>query len=34
VDEVRWLSPEQAARLLTHERDRDVLERFRDAELT
>ncbi len=25
VDEVRWLSPDEAARLLTHERDREIL---------
>lgn len=31
VDEVRWLPPEQAARALTHDRDREVLERFADG---
>ncbi|MBD0318676.1 MAG: NUDIX hydrolase [Thermoleophilia bacterium] len=25
VDEVRWLPPDEAARLLTHERDREIL---------
>jgi len=28
VDELRWMTPEQAAQLLTYERDREVLTRW------
>lgn len=31
VDEVRWLPPDEAALLLTHERDREVLAAFAPA---
>jgi 8-oxo-dGTP pyrophosphatase MutT (NUDIX family) len=30
VDEVRWLPPDEAALLLTHERDREILGALRD----
>ena len=34
VDDIRWLPPEDARRLLTYERDRAVLDRFTDGGLS
>jgi 8-oxo-dGTP pyrophosphatase MutT (NUDIX family) len=32
VDEVRWVSPDEAGALLTHERDRDLVRRLRGVD--